>query len=109
MATKKARVRTTPVVEQPKAAPQPPQPQPKAETLSKRSTTKVDQVLAVNPEKRGSSRAEHVQKAWEAVVKAAPAPASELVKLPELQDAKLVSPALFLNYMLRRKYLVAQQ
>ena len=75
--------------------------------LTRRNATPVDAVL-VATDKADRCRVSHTQTAWQAVLKALPATALELAKLPELADPKCKTPQAFLSYMQRRGYLKQQ-
>ncbi len=75
--------------------------------LTKRNATPTTALL-VATDKAPKSRADHVKNAWNAVLAVLPSTAAELAKLPELADAKCVSPQAFLSYMQRRGFLTVK-
>lgn len=78
--------------------------------LTKRNATPSDAVLACT-DKAPRLRAAHVQAAWQAVQKAAPASASKLAALPVFSGefaGALVSGPAFVSYMQRRGYLAVK-
>jgi hypothetical protein len=75
-----------------------------ATKLTKRNATPITAVL-VATDKAPKSRAAHVKAAWDAVIAALPATATELAKLEPLADKGCVSPQAFLSYMIRRGFL----
>jgi hypothetical protein len=78
-----------------------------ATKLTKRNSTPLNAVL-VATNKVNRNRAPHVQAAWQAVVAALPATATQLATLPALAHPQCVSPQAFLSYMLRRGHLAIQ-